>query len=355
MKKHIKLLRLLILALVLIPAFSFAGDDDVDKKKTISKSYTVTSTDKLSIENSFGNVVINTWDKNEIKVDIEISVKASSDQKAQEMLDEIEVTDTRNGNTISFKTDVGDINERGHNKKHNRNEDHPNREGDNDGERKFYIDYKVYMPAVNPLEIENSFGKINVPDFKGQVSLTSKFGGLTTGKLDNVDDIDVEFGKADIGPIHNGEVTFKFNSKSQIASVSGNVKIKSEFSGNVQFEVDNNIEELSVYESYSSIRMQVTKALSANIDVHTSFGSFHNNTDFKIAEDKEDDDNGPRFDKDYSGKAGDGKAKIKIKSSFGNVRLSDNNNNRNNNDNDNDNEDDDKAEKHHPKKVKASI
>jgi len=30
---------------------------------------------------------------------------------------------------------------------------------------------------------------------------------------------------------------FKFNGKSQIASVSGNVKIKSEFSGNVQFDV----------------------------------------------------------------------------------------------------------------------
>jgi hypothetical protein len=353
MKKHINLLKALILALVLIPAFSFATDDDVDKKKTISKSYPVTSSDKLSIENSFGNVVINTWDKNEIKVDIEIGVRASNEEKAKEMMDEIEVRDSKDGNHISFKTDIGDINERGNNKRHNRNEDHPNRDGDNDGERKFYIDYKVYMPAVNPLEIENSFGKTNVPDFKGSVSLTSKFGGLTTGKLDNVDDIDVEFGKADIGPIHNGEITFKFNSKSQIASVSGNVKIKSEFSGNVQFAVENSIEELSVFESYSSIRMQVTKALSANIDVHTSFGSFHNNTDFKIAEEREgDDDNGPRFDKDYSGKANDGKAKIKIKSSFGNVRLSDNNNNKNNNDNDD--EDDDKAEKR-AKKGKTSI
>jgi hypothetical protein len=349
MKKHINLLNSLILALVLVPAFGFAGnDDDVDKKRAINKTFTVTSSDKLSIENSFGNVVINTWDKNEIKVDIEIGVRASTDQKAQQMMDEIEVRDSRNGNNISFKTDIGDINEHGNNKKHNRNEDHPNRYGDNDGERKFYIDYKIYMPAGNPLEIENSFGKTTVPDFKGEVNLTSKFGGLTTGKLDNVDGIDVEFGTANLGAIRNGEVTFKFNSKSQIASVSGNVKIKSEFSGNVQFVVDNNIEELAVYESYSTIKMQVTKSLSANIDVHTSFGSFHNNTDFKISEDREDDgDNGPRFDKDYSGKAGDGKAKIKIKSSFGNVRLSDNNT-KNNNDDD----DDDKEEKH-AKKGKA--
>ena len=45
------------------------------------------------------------------------------------------------------------------------------------------------MPAVNPLEIENSFGKTKVPDMTGEVNLTSKFGGLTTGKLDNVDEM----------------------------------------------------------------------------------------------------------------------------------------------------------------------
>jgi len=344
MKKHINLLNVLILAFTLVPAFSFAGDgDDVDKKRTISKSYTVTSSDKLSIENSFGNVVVSTWDKNEIKVDIEIGVKASNDQKAQNMMDEIEVRDSRSGNTISFKTDIGDMG----NSKHNKHNDD---DGNNENDRKFYIDYKVYMPISNPLDLENSFGKTTVPDLKGQVNLTSKFGSLNTGKLDNVDEIDVEFGTAALGPVHNGQITFKFNGKSQIASVSGNVKIKSEFSGNVQFDVDNNIEELSVFESYSTIKMNVTKALSANIDVHTSFGNFHNNTDFKIAEDREDDDNGPRFDKDYSGKAGDGKAKIKIKSSFGNVRLSDNNNSSSKDD-----EDDDKDEKRSTKKSKTSI
>jgi len=124
MKKHINLLNALILALLLLPAFSYA-DDDVEKKRAINKSYTVTSSDKLSIENSFGNVVISTWDKNENQSDIEIGVRASSDQKAQQMLDEIEVRDSRDGNTISFKTEIGDMNERGYNKKHNRNEDHP--------------------------------------------------------------------------------------------------------------------------------------------------------------------------------------------------------------------------------------
>jgi hypothetical protein len=68
--------------------------------------------------------------------------------------------------------------------------------------------------------------------------------------------------------------------------------------------------------------MTVAKSLSAQFDVHTSFGNFHNESEFNIKQKRDDADFGPHFDKDYSGQAGDGKAKIKIKSSFGTVRLS---------------------------------
>ena len=106
--------------------------------------------------------------------------------------------------------------------------------------------------------------------------------------------------------------------------MDGNVKITSEFSHNVKFNVADDIKELGVFESYSSVRMVVTKELSADFEVHTSFGSFDNDSDFGIKEEREggDNDYGPRFDKEFSGKAGDGKAKIKIKSSFGSVKLS---------------------------------
>jgi hypothetical protein len=138
-----------------------------------------------------------------------------------------------------------------------------------------------------------------------------------------VDQIDVEFGKAYITSVNNGKVVFKFNKESRIGKVDGTVKISSEFSQNVQFNVADEINELSVVESYSGVRMVVNKDLSAQFDVHTSFGKFHNESDFDIAEATQDkDDWGPKFDKDYSGKAGEGRAKIRIKSSFGSVRLS---------------------------------
>jgi hypothetical protein len=69
--------------------------------------------------------------------------------------------------------------------------------------------------------------------------------------------------------------------------------------------------------------MVVDKNLSAQITIHTNFGEFHNESEFSIREKHEgEDEMGPKFDRDYSGTAGDGKAQIKVKSEFGSFRLS---------------------------------
>ncbi|HVW61549.1 MAG TPA: hypothetical protein VHC48_15965 [Puia sp.] len=315
MKKHIKLLSSISLFLALSqPLFTLAagGEEEVRKKRTINKTYNVGSDDKLEIENQFGNVNVSTWDKAQIAVDIEIGVRASSEEKAAEIMNELDVKEVKSGHIISFMTKVGEI----HN---NDGKRHGKGEGD---DRAFYIDYTIHMPAANRLIVDNQFGKTDIGDFKGLVTLTSKFGSLSTGRLDNVDVINVEFGQANIGEVSNGKVNFRYNPKeSRIGKVNGNVRISSEFSNHVQFNVADNIQDLAVSESYSTVRMIVAKSLSAQFDVHTSFGNFHNESEFNIKQKRDDSDFGPHFDRDYSGQAGDGKAKIKIKSSFGTVRL----------------------------------
>jgi hypothetical protein len=317
MTKRINPFKILILAAVIsLPALSRAAgnEEGAEKKKTISRSYTVTAKDKLQIENSFGDVVINTWDKNEMKIDIEMSASASTEERAQSLLDEISVRESKTDNLISFKTNTNSVKNNGNSWSKNKGE------GNN---RKFEINYAVYMPAGNPLQIENQFGKMTVPDFKGPVNLTSKFGSLSAGSLENVELVDVEFGTAEIRHVQNGKINFQYDDKPHITNVSGSLKITIAFSDQTLVSIDNNIEELSINESYSAIKMIVSKDLSASFSIHTNFGEFRNRTDFNIKEDKEgDDDSGPRFDKDYNGNAGSGKAKIKIKSSFGEIRLS---------------------------------
>ncbi len=310
MKKHTNPFKIItILAFLAVPLLSAASDGDlVQKRKNISKSYTVTGDDKLRIENSFGDVAVTTWDKNEIQVDIQIEVSAPTEEKAQEMMDEISVSDSKSGDEISFKTEIGQM---GNGRKGK----------DGNDQRKFSIDYKVIMPSGNPLRIENSFGKINIGNFIGPVSLTSKFGELTTGKLTNARELHVEFGKAEIGAVTNPDITLKFNGSSLIKEITGNAKIHTEFCDNVEFSLDQNIKDFSLFESYSNVRMYIPKNLSASFDVHTNFGSFSNHSGIQISQQKEDDNMGPKFDEDYSGSSGSGNAKIRIKSSFGKIRI----------------------------------
>jgi hypothetical protein len=329
MKKHIRLLNVLSLSLVLsAPLFSLA--QNVRKTKLINRSYDVTAVDKLQIDNSFGDVAVNTWDQQKITVDIEIGARAGSDEKVQDILSQIEVHESKDDHLYSFHTKVGEINT------------HGSHHGDGGDNRTFYINYVIHMPAGNPLDIHNDFGHTEVPDFKGLINLKSSYGSLTAGNLANVGIIDVEFGKATIGDIANGKVIFQYNGSSRIGKISGNVRINSEFSSRVQINVGDNVQELSINESYSGIRMVVDKNVSAQITIHTNFGEFRNETEFTIKERNEGEEEGPKFDRDYSGTMNDGKAQIKVKSEFGSFRLT-------NFGDDNGNDDHNNREKHKDK------
>ena len=273
------------------------------KTKSVNKSYNVSSSDKLKIENSFGDVQVHTWNKNEIKVDVTIEVSANSESLAQKIIDKINVADTKSGGDISFKTSINGIN---------------NTRGEKSTMK---VNYDISMPANNPLRISNEFGAIVLPDFKGEVELSSKFGSLTSGALADVKSVNVEFGKAKIESINDGPVTIKYSSAS-INKMSGKIKLNLEFSSATKINIDNSLTGLDANVSYSTVNFKPVGELSASYNISTSFGSFKNRTSIKFDGDEEDNnDHGPKFDHNYSGKSGSGNVQVKIKSSFGNVIL----------------------------------
>lgn len=317
MKRLIKPFKLLVPLVLMLQANLFAQENDNDnknenkkkyefvKKKSVNRSYNVSSSDKLNIENSFGSVDVRTWDRNEIKVDVDVEVSANTEALAQKMLDRISVTDSKSGRDISFKTDMKDVN-------------------NSKGEKStMQINYTISMPAGNPLNIKNDFGSTTVPDFRGEVDLTSKFGSLTTGNLSSIKSIHVEFGKANLANITSAPVTIKF-SKAVIAKLSGSVKLNLEFCSSVRLNLDNNLSSLDLKTSYSTVNLKPAGDLPASYNISTSFGSFKNNSGVKFTSDEDgNNDRGPKFDNEYSGKSGSGNIPVKVKSSFGKIIVGD--------------------------------
>lgn len=306
MKMHLKPYKILVAATLLLSITTciFAADGpEVEKKKLYSKSYPLNGNDKVSLNNQFGEVKITTWSRNEVKVDITIIGKGSTEERAQAVLDIISIEDGKSGDGVYFKTNL---------KNENWNHD---KKGKNNG---MEINYEVQMPAGTALDLKNSFGKTFVPDMSGAVEISSKFGELTAGKLSNVKKLEVEFGEATVESVNNADVNIKF-SQAQINKMSGVIKTSQSYSG-VKFVIDNNITSLTVKNEFTDLLLDVSNDLSANFDIYTNFSELKNKTDFKIKEDEEDH-SGLKFDHQYSGKSGNASITIKVKSNFGDVTV----------------------------------
>src|SRR5688572_17755697 len=201
------------------------------KEKNISKTYPA-SGNNLSIDNSFGDVKFIAWDKNEIKVDVDIEASSDKEDIAQKIFDAISVSDRHQGKNIEFKTKIENKNNSCKNCK-----------------TSMQIDFEVHLPVNVELDVTNSFGSIELPDYKGALSVSSKFGKLTAGSLSNVKDVDVEFGSATIKSMSNIDATFKFSSI-EIGSLAGKNEINLEFCSATSIKLDNNLNSLELKESY---------------------------------------------------------------------------------------------------------
>ena len=307
MKKIHLSFSLLVLLLAQIGLFAQVDNDKTKKyefvkNKSINKSYNISSSDKLSIHNSFGTVEVHAWTKNEIKVDITIDVSSNKEDFAQQLLDGITVADNQAGGNISFKTTIKSNN---------------NSKGT---KSTMSVNYSVYMPVSNPLTISNEFGATIIPDYTGQVDLSSKFGSLTTGALKNIKTVVVEFGKANIESITNGALSVKYSS-AEIGKLVGDVKLNFEFCSATKINLDNSLTALDLKAAYSTVNLRPVGNPSASYNIFTSFGSFKNTTAIKFEDDDKGDDKGPKFDKTFEGKSGSGTIPVKARTSFGKIIL----------------------------------
>ncbi|WP_276484639.1 hypothetical protein [Paraflavitalea pollutisoli] len=296
---------LLVSAITLGQPVLAANDPLVEKTKTISKTYPVSSSDQIDLSNSFGEMKISTWNKNEVKVDIVITTEAGTEERAQELLDAISVNDGKSGNRIYFKTKVGDnssSNKRGKGEK-----------------QSFRINYTVFLPDNANLDATNEFGPMSIGDFNGKGDFTNRFGSFTAGKLNNPM-VNVEFGKANIESINNGgNITIKF-SRAIIGGMSGDIRASFEHCNGIKIKLNNDLKSIDVRNAFSPLYVDVPTNFSARYDVRTSFSKLKNNTSFSIPEEGEDD-RGPKFDHRYNGSSGSGSANIKIKSEFKDVSI----------------------------------
>jgi len=306
--------------------------DDADLVKNYSKTYPADANDVLSIENKYGSVTVNTWNRNEFKVDVQIKVTAGSEDRAQKILDDVNVSDAKNGSLVAFRTIIEQV----------KNSWFSAFTG---GEtRKVEIDYTVYMPAKNELVIDNHYGAINLPDLDGKVTIDCAYGGLKARSLSNESTIRLKYGNASIeslgdctmqlsyGGLTVGSVntlTADVNYSSgpvKIGKLHTSAAINLRYGGGLQIgDLDRNVKNLAINSSYSNIDIGLSGDENADFAIVTRYGDFnYDDHAFTItAKTPDDGEKGYHSTKSYKGyigRANSGKT-ITINSSYGNVKF----------------------------------
>lgn len=302
--------------------------DKVEKKKIISKSFAVKSDDKLVISNQYGDVTINTWAKNEIKVDVEIKATDRSEEAAQELLESVTITDTKQADLISFITTI----------KRNSNSWWSSTGGNGHGIR---INYIIYMPSKNPLDIVNKYGSITIPDFSGPLNVVSSYGSFNGKNLTNAgNSVKVSYGSAVIEKLKAGKLEVSYGSvklanaeklnayvrysSGSVSKLSGDSHINLKYSGSFKInEIDQDVKNLNINSSYSTILLGFDPVSNFDFDITTSYANFVQNNKVVILKmTPEESNKNWSATKNYIGRYGKGSdSKVVIQSKYGSVKF----------------------------------
>jgi len=304
-------------------------NDDDDRVKNYSKTYSADANDVLSIENKYGNVTVNTWNRNEVKVDVQVKVSAGSDDATQKLLDNVNISDSKNGSLISFRTIIGEVKSSWYSV------------FQGGSSKKMEINYTVYMPAKNELVIDDRYGAIYLPDLDGKVTINSAYGSLKAKSLTNESTLRVKYGNANIDNLNNSTIQLSYGeltigsvnaltadvsySPVKIARLHTSAAINLRYGGGLQIgDLDRAVKSLEIYSSYSNVDIGLSGDENADFAIVTRYGDFnYGDHAFTITAKNPDDEKGFHSTKSYKGyigRANSGKS-ITINSSYGNVKF----------------------------------
>lgn len=185
-----KVRKLLLFSLALVFMSSVPADESrSEKSKKINKTFEIGASDVISVNNSFGQVHVTTWDEATMEVEVEVTVESRYDNRLEDMLEDITIDFRERGDGVYMHSNT-DINTRNN--------------------EEFEINYTIKLPRTNPLEVKNTYGDIYLDDRSGEVDIDLSYGDLKAGNLTKGGELKLSFGKGDVKSFDKGSIELKY-------------------------------------------------------------------------------------------------------------------------------------------------
>ncbi|MFC1539079.1 DUF4097 domain-containing protein [Candidatus Latescibacterota bacterium] len=177
---------------------------------------------KVEIEHSFGNIEIRKGQNSRVLLQGEKRVSARNEDIAREYLDNIELIAETRGNRITIRTRYPD----------NRFFDEQRNNINN-----FSLSYTLEIPENTSLEIENSFGNINLNSLSGDFAISNRHGKITAVDLTGDTVLENKFGSLSSERINGEAVISNEHGSIKCTGVTKELLIEGSFGSVEVFDV----------------------------------------------------------------------------------------------------------------------
>lgn len=176
----------------------------IEKTRKIEKTFSVNDNAEVEVTNKYGKVHINTWQKNEVQLTIEILVEDKNEERAQERLENIEIEIFADPSRVTAITSIESMKSSGG--------WWPSGWNSDNGNHKMEINYTLFIPQTNSIDINNKYGNVYVDDLLGNANVVVKYGNLDAEKLAGErSSIELGYGNGKIALMEEADVEVKYS------------------------------------------------------------------------------------------------------------------------------------------------
>ena len=197
---------------------------------------------------SLGSITVTGADVTDCSVVAEITGRASTEEEAQELAEQVEITLETVGDTMTVKADKPST-------KHNRS---------------INISYTITVPKQTHLECASSYGAIKLSGISGNVSAKTSSGSITVENIEGSADLDTSYGAVKCRNISGNHLAVRTSSGTITAEgIRGPAELNTSY-GSITC---NGFSAGDIKLKSSSGTLKLTNASFGDCNAHTAYGS----------------------------------------------------------------------------------
>jgi hypothetical protein len=180
-------------------------DDDTRLTKVIERGFEVRSNVTIDLSNKYGQVILNSWDRDSVAVKIQITAYGKNDDAVEKLMDRVDFDFNNTANFLTIET-VFDRNS-------GIFKDLWNSVSDASktllSKSRITVDYEIYVPWKSTVELVNRFGNIYVNQHSGKLIVDLSHGDFRASTLEAPLDLTLGYGRANIRTIREARINLK--------------------------------------------------------------------------------------------------------------------------------------------------